>query len=91
MGFSAQKTPGHGQEFFRSDVPLSWGLSLISWLAAHSGAESALFMAEKEDKLPHLRFCSHPHPPLHLGADLPLLFVKGMSVNIQRSGYLSMA
>ena len=34
---------------------------------------------------------SHPHPPLHLGADLPLLFVKGMSLNIQRSGYLSMA
>ena len=34
---------------------------------------------------------SHSHPPLHLGADLPLLFVKGMSVNIQRSGYLSMA
>ena len=87
MGFSAQKTPGHGQEFFRSDVPLSWGLSLISWLAA----QSALFIAEKEDKLPHLRFRSHPHPPLHLGADLPLFLIKSMGVDVQRSGHLGVA
>ena len=87
MGFSAQKTPGRSQEFFRSDVPLSWGLSLISWLAA----QSALFIAEKEDKLPHLRFRSHPHPPLHLGADLPLFLIKSMGVDVQRSGHLGVA
>lgn len=27
---------------------------------------------------------SHPHPPLYLGADLPLLLIKSMSINVQR-------
>ena len=31
---------------------------------------------------------SHPHPPLHLSTDLPLLLVESVSVNIQRSGHL---
>lgn len=68
-----------------------WGLSQISRLAAHSDAESALFMAEKGDKLPHLRFRSHPYPPLHLGADLPLLLIESMGINVQRGGHLRMA
>ena len=64
-----------------------WGLSQISWLAAHGGAESAIFMAEKGDKLPHLRSRSHPHPPLHLRTHLPLLLIEGVGVDIQRGGY----
>ena len=31
---------------------------------------------------------SHPHPPLHLGADLPFLLIKGVGVDVQRSGHL---
>lgn len=34
---------------------------------------------------------SYPHPPLHLGAGFPLLLVKGMGVDVQRGGHLSMA
>ena len=34
---------------------------------------------------------SHPHPPLHLSTDLPLLLIESVSENIQRSGYLCVA
>ena len=33
----------------------------------------------------------HPHPPLHLRTHLPLLLIKGVGVNVQRGGHLSMA
>ena len=55
-------------------------------------AQKVPYSWQKKEISSHICAFAHtPYPPLHLGADLPLLFVKGMSVNIQRSGYLSMA